>query len=290
MFLYALKTFKCHHTFFLFTITLFTFFFTLNPIFGFDFPNSAVSGGMGNAYSVVGHENGLLRVNPATISDTNLYSVSLFYSRENDPLHTSLGEISIIDSTGSLDGGLIYGRFFNEGNGTKKLKVEDIYFALTEHYTDALYFGIGGRRIRDFVSGSEGWDLTVGMMAKLGSIVRLGVTGYNLLKYHHPMFARTFELSIGIIPNEMIRGEIDWLKDVENGLGARNTLVKAGVEIFIMNMIGITGGWNLENYKYNTYSGGIFWRYPKGIVAYSFSSSQLHGETHMLNVEFYIFQ
>ena len=265
-------------------------FLFLSPIYGFESADSAVSGGMGNAYSVVGHENGLLRVNPATISDTNLYSVALFYSRRNDPLHASLAEVSVLDSTGSLDGGLLYGRFFNDDKGSEKLKLEDIYFALTEHYTDALYFGIGGRHVRDFASGSRGWDLTLGMMAKIGPLVRLGLTGYNLLKYHHPMFPRTFEFSVGIVPGDIVRSEVDWLQNFEDGWKAKNTMVRTGIEILLKGIIGITGGWDLEGYKDNTYTGGVFWRYPKGIVAYSFSSSQLNGETHMLSVEFYIFQ
>ena len=259
--------------------------------FCFEFPDSAVSTGMGGAYSVVGHENGLLRANPATIADTSpLYSIGLNYARSNSFFNSSYIEVSALDSTGSLTGGMLYGRFFNNGKGSEEVKTDDFYFALSEHYTDALYFGLGLRWARDFVRDSKGIDLTTGMMAKLGDYVRVGFTGYNLLKYSNPMFPRCYEFSMGFVLENLFRAEVDWLHEHETGWDNTKTLVRTGVEFLIAKMIGVTAGWQIHGYKYNTYSGGIFWRYPKGIVAYSFSSGQLEGEEHMITVELFLAQ
>ena len=261
------------------------------PLFAVDFPDSAVSAGMGNAYSVVGHDNGLLQVNPATIADTHpLYSVNLFFGRSNDYFNLSYAEISALDSTGELSGGAYYGRIFNYGEGESKVKIDNAYFALSEHYSESLYFGIGVKWIKDYVEDEKGWELTAGMMAKLGDYFRIGIAGYNLLPYRSPYFPGLLEFSIGSVVDSFLRGEVDYLQDLDAGWDKDSATVKAGIEFVIREILGITGGWQWEGFSHHTFSGGIFWRYPRGIVAYSFSSSQRDGERHTLSVEIFIFQ
>ncbi len=260
-------------------------------LYSFELSDSAVSAGMSDAYSVVGSENGLLQVNPATIAATHpLYSLNVFYGRNNDSFNTSYGEFSVLDSTGSLAGGAYYGRIFNSGSGDKKIKLDNFYFALSEHYSESLYFGLGGRWIKDYQKGTRNWELVAGMMAKLGDYFRLGIAGYNLLSYKSQYFPKNLEFSTGVVIDDFFRGEIDYLQNLDNGWGKKNATLRAGIQFLIQEILGIVAGWQWNGFSHNAFSGGIFWRYPKGIVAYSFSSSQLEGEKHSLNVEVFIFQ
>ncbi len=262
-----------------------------SSLFAYEFQDSAIALGMGGAYSVVGHENGLLKANPATIADTHpLYSINSYYSRLNDAYNTTYLEVSALDSTGSLAGGAYFGRIMNSASDSNRVKIDNAYMALSEHYTDALYFGIGATWIRDYEDGSHNWEFTAGMMARLGDFFRAGVCGYNLLSYENEYFPKMVEFSLGLVTYDIFRGEIDYLQNLDAGWGFDNATLKVGTEVLIANILGITAGWRWENFSKSAFSGGIYWRYPRGIVAYSFSTSATYGETHSLSVEFFVIQ
>ncbi|GEM_PF-6716522 len=267
-----------------------SFFLFSASVFSFEIPESSVAHGMGNAYSVVGHENGLLKANPATAADTHLFSIGFNTFKMNDSSKTMYVDLSAFDSTQELAGGMLYGRIFSAEDGGKSVKIDNFYFSLAEHYSEMLYFGLAAKWIKDYVRRRKGWDLDAGMMVKFSELIRFGVGFYNFLKYSNSYFPEALEFSIGSSVDDFFRGEVDWVQHLENGWKKDDTLIRVGVEFLIYNTIGLTAGWNLEGYRYNTYSGGIYWRYPRGIVSYSFSSNQKDGEVHMLTVEVYLVQ
>jgi len=264
---------------------------TSSTLYSFDYYTSTKAIGMGGAYSLAGDDNGLITGNPAGVADSHKLSLSGLYSRTNDNLNTSYVNLSMIDSAlnPNLAGGLTYTRFFNDGEESNKIKLEDIYFELAEHYTDYTYIGIGVRRIRNFNPYEKNYDLNFGVIVKFNNNFSLGAAGYNLLKYQCPFFQREAEFSAAFNIMDMVKGEVDWLQNIETtDWNQENAIIKGGLTVIILEQIGIQAGYNYAFANNgNSYSGGISWDFPQGGIGYAIKYNNDSSFSHVFMLQYH---
>jgi hypothetical protein len=261
------------------------------------------SGGMGGAHTGIGNSNDALYLNPAGMVLSRRYNLAVQYGYSPfDRL--SHFNFSVVDSkSGPVTGAAAFTRDWGDPLHANA-DISRIYVGSAYPLSDALAFGATARYVRgnytDVATGGRekvsvvGGDL--GVIARLGDAVGLGVSYQNLLTNHDSPF--THEILRGGVALSL--GSLVVAGDARKDLTSKTSpALFAGAEYFMQNTAALRLGYNRTPYvrkkdgvaaMENMLTAGLGWVDSQGSldVGYQQSLERNRNKVYMVGMQLFL--
>ncbi len=247
-----------------------------------DIPAGGRPLGMGSAYTAVADGSECLLINPAGLSQSNGFSLCLFYSRP-----FGLQELTYETVTSVLP--TKYGNwgFGFQGFGNSLYRESSITVGWSCHVHQNFYFGIGFRsaRLRIEKYGSHNaFIIDTGYILKLTDQCQWGASISNLFQSRIgiseeplPQIMRT---GVCYKPFQGILLSIEIDKDVRYPIETR-----AGTELRVLSPLALRFGFGRDPDFFST-GFGLTWKYC--VFDYAFTTHPVLGTTHQGSISLYL--
>jgi len=199
--------------------------------------------GMGSALRGAAAANAALFTNPAGLAATKLFHLEGAYQFQSE-LEGHAGHASVVDSTTPVSGGFGATYFtwdpeFQNVSGydmriTLAFPASDMFFiGATGKYLDLQAGGVPEGALPSEEPGSVARGITfdAGAMVRLGQLVSLGVSGYNLRRLPGDQYPQGIGGGIGFAPFDLLLIDFDVVYDLPHEGGSRGRYL-GGLEYF----------------------------------------------------------
>lgn len=223
--------------------------------------------GMAGALRASAGSVGALYLNPATMSMARLYHINMKYQYTGrDDLHN--GGVQIVDSITShrLAAGVGVDHL-RAVDPHRDFKAWDVRLALSTGIANMFFLGLTGKYLRvenDLgkshrgpngppaldASGSlqaNGFTFDAGAALRLGSLVSLGVTGYNLTRPNTVYAPLQLGMGVGVDIRQMLHIEANTVFDFTSYAETGYEL-SVGAEFFVAGAVGLRAGYRHDFY------------------------------------------
>lgn len=233
--------------------------------------------GLGGSTRATPSSTSGLYLNPATIAMAHLYHINLMYQFTGEE-NMHIGGASIVDSVTSSNvaAGLAINYLRSDQSRTDH-ESWDARLALAGNFGEVFFLGLTGRYLRvedDLESGDrgpngkpsmpssgsqqvDGFTFDAGAALRLGGIVNIGVTGYNLTRIESVYAPLKLGSGVGLTMFDMLLVEADVVMDFTS-FDKVNEQVHAGVEVFLGGRVPVRVGYIYDvYYNMNTIAAGL---------------------------------
>ena len=240
-----------------------------------------------------------LYLNPATLTMAPIYHLNLMYqyAREQDAnLH--MAGAAIADSiTSSVIGAGLSLNYLRANERRTDFESWDARLALSGNIKDIFFIGVTGRYLRvedDLESGDrgpngrpalpssgsqqmDGLTFDAGAALRLGHVVSLGVTGYNLSKTDSAYAPLGLGTGVGVSLFEMLLIEADAAFDFTSH-DKTAAKIDTGLELLLGNRVPIRVGYGYDvYYNINTIAAGVGYVDPSFAIDLGFQKDVVDG-------------
>jgi hypothetical protein len=238
-------------------------------------------------------------LNPATLTMSPIYHLNLMYqyAREQDAnLH--MAGAAIVDSiTSSVIGAGLSLNYLRADEDTLDHESWDARLALSGNIKDTFFIGVTGRYLRvesDLERGDrgpngrpafpssgsqqmDGLTFDAGAGLRLGDVVSIGVTGYNLSKTNSAYAPLSLGTGVGVTLLDMLLIEADAAFDFtsHDEVGAE---IDTGIELLLGNRVPLRVGYGYDvYYNINTIAAGLGYVDPSFAIDLGFQKDVVDG-------------